>query len=71
MWRFLCEIVHLDSRFLQNIPVNGAVLVVAEQLLRSRKFSLTHGGILDTRDIVGIRKGESLVEYWVTFSNNC
>ena len=42
---------------LQNIPINGAVLMVADEILKSRSFSLNHGGILDTRDIVGIKKG--------------
>ena len=31
--------------------------MVADEILKSRPFSLNHGGILDTRDIVGIKKG--------------
>ena len=37
--------------------MNGAVLTVADEILKTRPFSLSHGGILDTRDIIGIRKG--------------
>ena len=43
--------------FTQHVPVNGAVMSVASEIRKSRHFSLTHGGILDTRDVVGIRKG--------------
>ena len=48
---------------LQNIPVNGAVLTVANEIMKTRQFSITHGGILDTRDVVGIRKGNKHPHY--------
>ena len=44
----------------QNIPVNGAVLTVADEIMKTRPFSLIHGGVLDTRDIIGIRKGNAI-----------
>ncbi|XP_060607075.1 leucine-rich repeat-containing protein 74B-like, partial [Ruditapes philippinarum] len=47
------QILHIA---LDNIPVNGAVLTVANDIMKTRQFSITHGGILDTRDVVGIRK---------------
>ncbi|KAL4237840.1 hypothetical protein ACF0H5_002552 [Mactra antiquata] len=54
-----------------NIPVNGAVLTVASDILKTRPFSITHGGVLDTRDVVGIRKEKpedpiSLVVRYIT-----
>ncbi|KAH3711989.1 hypothetical protein DPMN_071666 [Dreissena polymorpha] len=45
-----------DCRSFQNIPVNGAVLTVATEIRKCRQFSMIHGGILDTRDVVGIRR---------------
>ncbi|XP_053399169.1 leucine-rich repeat-containing protein 74A-like [Mercenaria mercenaria] len=41
---------------LDNVPVNGAVLTVANEIMKMRQFTITHGGVLDTRDVVGIRK---------------
>jgi hypothetical protein len=43
--------------------VNGAVLTVANDIMKARQFSITHGGILDTRDVVGIRKGKIAVHF--------
>ena len=31
--------------------------MVADEILKSRPFSLNHGGVLDIRDIVGIKTG--------------
>ena len=35
------------------------MLTVADEIMKTRPFSLIHGGVLDTRDIIGIRKGNA------------
>ena len=40
--------------------------MVADEILKSRPFSLNHGGVLDTRDIVGIKKSW----WWLLTTHN-
>ncbi|XP_033735336.1 leucine-rich repeat-containing protein 74A-like [Pecten maximus] len=41
---------------LEDIPINSKVMAVVDEIRFRRMFSISHGGILDTKDIVGIRR---------------
>ncbi|XP_060062831.1 leucine-rich repeat-containing protein 74A-like [Ylistrum balloti] len=41
---------------LEDIPINSKVMAVVEEIRFQRLFSVNHGGILDTKDIIGIRR---------------
>ncbi|XP_046337711.2 leucine-rich repeat-containing protein 74A-like isoform X1 [Haliotis rufescens] len=48
-----CCLRHLG---LENIPINSKVAFSATEISRTRKFTLHHGGILSTHDIIGIQR---------------
>ncbi|XP_069118298.1 protein phosphatase 1 regulatory subunit 37-like [Argopecten irradians] len=41
---------------LEDIPINSKVMAVVDEIRFRRLFSISHGGILDTKDIIGIRR---------------
>ncbi|XP_021371146.1 leucine-rich repeat-containing protein 74A-like [Mizuhopecten yessoensis] len=41
---------------LEDIPINSKVTAVVDEIRFRRLFSISHGGVLDTKDIIGIRR---------------
>ena len=42
---------------LSGIPINRTIAYIAERLSNEREFTVTHGGIIDTEDVVGKKIG--------------
>lgn len=42
----------------EGIPINRKIAYIAERLSNKRDFSISHGGILDTDDIMGAKPSE-------------
>ena len=41
----------------QEIPVNRKIVYMMESIQKYREFSMVHGGLLDSEDVLGRRMG--------------
>lgn len=51
---------HSECEYLgfEGVPINRKIAYIAERLSNSREFSISHGGILDTNDVMGAKPSE-------------
>lgn len=58
----LCVFIYITifssfNKLLQNVPVNNKIMETVYAISRSRLFTITHGDVLDSSDMFGIKRG--------------
>lgn len=52
---------HSEMQYIsfEGIPINRKIAYMAEMLSNNREFAMSHGGVIDTDDVMGKKKSRS------------